>query len=415
MLARIFSAIVHEYSNGRRADPITLRPYFVGDAAMTELGGPGFLAQLTGSGAVALGWRDCAEQIKSLARRRRLVASLEGVIAESEDWNTPIATLIDAADSALVDATEQGGAIHQPTAGECIGEVLDSFEVGHSVGVSSGISVLDSAMGTLRPKQLVVLASRPGMGKTATALSYALGAAQRGHGVLFVSLEMSSTELGARMASDLSFDSADRVPYADIIEGRVSVNQKRTIARAMLTANDLPIHVVDLGSVTIGRLSMIVRRHARRFAAAGQKLEMVIVDYLQLVRADHMMKSAYETVSEVSRGLKAMAKEHGVGVMALAQLSREVEKRPDHRPMLSDLRDSGQIEQDADAVVFLLRPEYYLRREEPSASDAGRHDEWEAELSGAQGRIEFHVAKRRNGPEGRAEGIFYGAYQAVRG
>lgn len=414
LYGRIFSAIVKDHSLGRPANPVTLRPYFSEDPAMAELGGPGFLGKLTGSGATTIGWEGSVDQIRDLAARRRLVDGMRVATDRAHDWDQPIEAVVSEADAALVGAIIQGSGIHEPTAAQCIDEVLKGIDAGDPAGVTSDIAALDHVMGSLRPKQLAIVAARPGMGKTAVALSYAVSAAQKGHGVLFVSLEMSSTELGARMAADLCFNGQRGVPFPAIIAGKLNAEDYRRVSQAMDRASELPFRVIDVGSVQIGRLNMMVRRHARRFAAAGQKLELVIVDYLQLVRPDQHMKSQYEAVSEVSRGLKQIAKEHGVSVMALAQLSREVEKRPDKRPQLSDLRDSGQIEQDADVVMFLLREEYYLRKAEPHIGHADR-EAWESLMADAQHKIEFIVAKRRNGPDGRAEGQFYGQFQAVRG
>lgn len=249
---------------------------------------------------------------------------------------------------------------------------------------------------------------------TALALSYALGAAKQGHGVLYVSLEMSSVELAARMAADLCFSSRMQIPFAKIRDGNLSRDERRHLAEAGQRMHQLPFQVVDVGSLNIGRLNMLVRRHARAMAAKGFSLDLVIVDYLQLLSPDSKGRSTYEAVSEVSRGLKALAKDNELAVFALAQLSRTVETRPDKRPQLSDLRDSGQIEQDADAVLFLMRQEYYLRQAEPEQDDVKRA-EWEIALREVQGQIEFIVAKRRNGVTGSAKGAFHGAYQAVRG
>lgn len=412
LFGRLFAAIVREHGLGRAVNPITIAPYFEGDAALEEMGGKGFLARLSSQG-LPIGSNDIATQIRDTARRRQLVESLHGVIAEAQAWETPIAELVDSADIALAEAADERDGLHQPTGAECIEEIMDTFGKADSGVTSVAIPTIDRLMGPAKPKQLIILAARPGMGKTACALSYGIGAAREGHGVLFVSLEMSSTELGARMASDMCFDE-HRIPYGAINQGTVNEGQKREVARAALEMRDLPFRVIDVGSVQIGRLGMIVRRHARRMAAQGQKLELVIVDYLQLVRPDHRTSSAYEAVSEVSRGLKAIAKTNGVAVMALAQLSREVEKRPDKTPQLSDLRDSGQIEQDADAVMFLMRPEYYLRKEEPPKGDPNRAA-WESGMAEVENKLQFILAKRRNGPDGRGDGFFYGQYQAVRG
>lgn len=251
------------------------------------------------------------------------------------------------------------------------------------------------------------------MGKTALALSYSIGAVRAGHGVLYVSLEMSGRELAARMASDLCFGSDNPIPFSNIRDGSLSPEYRSRIINAKNDMLARPFSVIDAGSLTMGRLNMLVRRHKRRMAAMGHKLELVVIDYLQLLHTDSKSRSNYEAVSEISRGLKAMAKDNDIAVFALAQLSREVEKRHDRRPQLSDLRDSGQIEQDADAVLFLLRQEYYLQQEEvpPLHKD---YTNWQAKMAEFENKIEFIVAKRRNGITGRAMGKFYGKYQAVR-
>jgi replicative DNA helicase len=248
---------------------------------------------------------------------------------------------------------------------------------------------------------------------TAVAVSYALGSAQNGHGVLFATLEMSSRELAGRMAADMCYRDGRGIPYGAIRKGSLDEWQRKQVTRAGQHMCTLPFQVVEKGNLTTGRLNMLIRRHKRRMEAKGQKLELVVVDYLQLMRPDRR-GSKYEDVSEVSMALKAMAMDHGVAIMALAQLSRLVEQRPDKRPQLSDLRDSGQIEQDADVVLFLLREEYYLRLTEPDESDPKRAG-WEASMDTARNRIEFIVAKRRNGETGTAIGQFHGAFQAVRG
>jgi replicative DNA helicase len=219
---------------------------------------------------------------------------------------------------------------------------------------------------------------------------------------------MSEEELAERMACDLCFDSELQIPYSAVTDRRITVEQGRQIARAADMVRDLPLVIVDKGGDTLGKLNALVRRHKRRFAARNNRLELVVVDYLQLVSPDAREKDLYTRVSEVSKGLKSLAKNHDVSVMALCQLSRKVEERKDRRPQMSDLRDSGQIEQDADAILFLYAPEYYLLQEEPSP-------ERDAALLEETGKLEFIVAKRRRGPGGLAYGKFYRSFQAVRG
>jgi replicative DNA helicase len=409
--ARMYEAIIREASLGRQVNALTLRPLFEDDEGMKALGGLPYLARISGNEAAILSVDEVAAQIADFAHRRRMRDGLMVAYEACADLDATSAEIIAYADEALSGKT--GDEIHQPTGGQCIDELLDSYTNKVSGVQCRSIPSLDKLMGPIRAKQLVIMAGRPGMGKTAAALSYGLGAAQAGHGVLFVSLEMSSTELAARMVSDLCFVEGKEIHYSNIRDGDLNDWQRRRVHEVGSQAHALPFSVVDVGSLPIGRLNMLVRRHARKIAARGFSLDLVIVDYLQLLSPDSRGRSNYEAVSEVSRGLKALAKDHGLGVMALAQLSREVEKRPGNRPQLSDLRDSGQIEQDADAVLFLLREEYYLRQQDPeTVKDPVAH---EAALKAVNGRIEFILAKRRNGVTGQAVGYFHGAYQAVRG
>ncbi len=408
--ARIFDAINAEVNQGNLANAITLKPYFDNEGDKKAFGGFGYLGQLSGMMSVSSA-TDVAKQISRLGRRRIMQAGLRDASEACASMETDLSAIMDMADNAL--AEQSRNTIHQPTGAQAIGELIT--DLGSNVrGVKCGqIDELDNLLGPVKPAQLVILAARPGMGKTAVALSYGLGAAQKGHGTLFVSLEMSSRELAGRMVADLCFDQDVDLPYNAVRDGTLNAEQRDWVGRARDFAEELPFQVIDTGSLTIARLGMLVRAHQRRMKAKGQKLELVIVDYLQLLQGDRRA-SAYERISEVSMGLKALAKDCGVGIIALAQLSRAVEQREDKRPQLSDLRDSGQIEQDADAVLFLLRDEYYLRQSELEPHDP-KFGDWQCAMADAKNKIEFILAKRRNGTTGTAVGAFHGAYQAVRG
>ena len=416
LFGRIYSAILREAALGRAANPVTLKPYLHDDPALVAIGGVGYLAQLTASNGAIVMLDTCVQQVVDMAKRRKLIDGLTQAAILAADMDATNEEVVSAADGALSSISDHGDGIVQVSAAKAFAEMLDAYDEPR-YGVTSGgqIHSLDEALGPIRPHHLDILAGRPGMGKTSAALSYALGAAAAGHGVLFVSLEMNRLELMQRATSDVIFDGATGIPYEAIRDGSfTSDNAKRRVYEAARVFRDLPLHLVDASSLTIGRLNMIVRRYKRRMEAAGQKLELVMVDYLQLLRPDFRTDNMNLAVSEVSRGLKAIAKQYDVGVMALAQLNRSVESRPDKRPMLSDLRDSGQIEQDADAVVFLYRDEYYLRQGKPPETDA-KFVDWQMALDKCAGQIDFIVAKRRNGPSGSATGRFFGAYQAVRG
>lgn len=412
-LGHVFGLMTNEWAQGRAANPVTLRPLLAKHPSFEAIGGNAWLASMLNCTSLALPAADTARLIARHAKRRRLAEGLSAAIGMAEEPGVELEKVADAADQAIVASIAGARAAAETTAGGMMGRLLKSFDLPRH-GVRCGVvPSLDQVVGPLRRTDLAVMAGRPGMGKTATALSYALGAARAGHGVLFVSLEMGGEQLAARMAADLAFDGQGRVPFAEIVGEHPTIAARRAVADAGAVLDDMAFAVVDAGSLTLARLAMIVRRNARRMAARGQSLDLVVVDYLQLLNTDARGASSYERVSEVSRGLKQLAKDAGVAVLALAQLSREVEKRADKRPQLSDLRDSGQIEQDADVVLLLLREEYYLRKEAP-ARDGPERYAWEQALAAVEGRIEFICAKRRNGCEGVGIGQFHGQYQAVR-
>ena len=414
-LARLFSVIIGEVALGRAANPVTLKSHFADDPDFNRAGGVAYLVELM-AGGITFGVNDIIADLQQLSAKRRLSNGLQAAAERASDPSPAmtIAELVDEADAAMMAAIEGRDALHQPSAADCIDEVLAGFDQPYG-GVRSGvIGSLDDLTGPLKPKQLVIMAGRPGMGKTAVAVSYALGAAKRGHGVLFVSLEMGSEELGARMAADLCHNAQGGVPFEHIRDGNVSQFERKQICAARDVMKSVPLRVIDTGKVTLSRLAMIARRHKRRMSAQGQSLDLLIVDYLQLVHPDGKARSAYESVSEVSRGLKALAKDLNITVMALAQLSRSVEQRDNKRPMLSDLRDSGQIEQDADSVLFLYREEYYLKSEEPKEKVGPKYETWVSTMQAASDKIDFILAKRRNGRIGDGWGYFFAANQAVR-
>ncbi len=409
---RVFDLIVREHGKGAPLNALTIRPFLEGDAGYEAMGGPTFLKSITGLAAAVVNTRDAATQIEGLARRRRLIAALTEAITQVGDSNHALGDIVQDVDGAMAEVTGAGSSLREMSAAQALGALMKMADAPKR-SIRSGIAPIDEVLGGMRPKQLVIGAGRPGMGKTAAALSHAIGAARAGHGVIYVSLEMGAEDLTARMAADMSYDTATRVAYADINSDHPSRKAFDAMSRAQIELEKLPLHIVDAGSMTLGRLEMIIRRYKRRLAARGQSLDMVIVDYLQLLRTDTRRNSNYETVSEISMRLKAMAKDHDVCVFALAQLSREVEKRPDKRPQLSDLRDSGQIEQDADAVMFFYRYEYYIRQTKPAEHDPG-YPAWRELLAANENIIEFICPKVRNGRTGASTGFFYGAYQAVR-
>ena len=259
-------------------------------------------------------------------------------------------------------------------------------------GIATGFADLDKMLGGLQRCDLVIVAGRPAMGKTALATKIATNAAAGGKNAAFFSLEMSNEQLGARVLAGETGIASDWVR-----RGALSGEQMRRLNEAQRETAWLPLNIDDTPAQAIAGLRSRARRHKRR---AG--LDLIVIDYLQLLvaaprdgRAD---QNRVQEVSEITRGLKALAKELEVPVVALSQLSRAVEARDDKRPLLSDLRELGSIEQDADVVIFVYREEYYLR--EPPLGDADKHAAWQAKMAECRNKAEVIVAKHRNGPVG---------------
>lgn len=411
---RIYAAALGEVMAGRMASPVTLQVHFRDDPAIGDLGGVAYLARLTADGQGLLAPLDLARQVRDLSQRRQMLAKLVEAARACGDMTTGIEAIADLAASVGADHADSGTI--ESRAGAFVEGHLRTVAEGAG-GVTCGrIPSFDKIVGPIKAKHMVLLAARPGMGKTAAAVTYSIGAARHGHGVLFVSLEMSGEELGSRAAADMCFGITGEggVPYPAIRDGALNDWQRQRVGRAAIELDQMPLVIVDTPSITPAGLNRLVRRHARRFAARGATLDLVVVDYIQRMRPDRQRAKKYEEISEISAALKDIAKENGVAIMALAQLSREVEKRGDKRPILADLRDSGQLEQDADTVIFLLRQEYYHRQAEPDQLSM-EWAAWSEKLDRMKGEIEFIVAKRRGGETGSTRGEFHGAYQAVRG
>ena len=249
---------------------------------------------------------------------------------------------------------------------------------------------------------------------TALSLSIALGVAENGHGVGFISREMSREELGKRMLAERIFDHGNCPSFDDVKAGRLQAHDYRRLSEIQAWADTAAFEIIDRGGSKIGQIIMGLRRLKRRMAAKGKSLDLAVIDYLQLVEPDKKTESRVNDVGYVSRKVKQAAKDLGIHIILLAQLSRAVEQREDKHPVLSDLRDSGEIEQDADNVVFIYREEYYLKLTEP-AKDKPGYEQWLSKLEASRNRMEIYSAKRRNGETARRHPWFFLANQAVRG
>jgi replicative DNA helicase len=408
--ADIFEIVTREIGAGRSPSPVAIKGHFTDHAGLARLGGLGYLARLTsdvGLHPVA----DMARIVADLARRRSIRDGLASASKACADMRVDVAEIVSGVDLIISERSEQQ--LHQPDALEAIDEMIAGIENG-ACGVTSGcIPSLDGVMGDLRPTDFTIMAGRPGMGKTAVAVSYANGVAQQGYGVLFFSFEVGADQLGGRICSDLCFDLGGTY-YSKIRSGELDQLDRKRIGQAREVARKMPLRLVCTGTMTPSRMRSLVRQHKRRMASRGVELRLIVIDYLQLMTPDKSTGGRTSDVDSISRGLKQICMDEGVSILALAQLSRAVEARPDKRPNLSDLRESGQMEQDANNVIFLLRMEYYLRKQQADLTGA-ELIEWQQAMEKYEGKVEFISDKRRNGETGSAFGDFHGAFQAVRG
>jgi replicative DNA helicase len=418
---RIYDAILRLADRNMVANPVTLRPSFEADEAMKELGGPAYLATLTGSGAAIIGAKDFAAQVYDLALLRALIGVGRDLVEGALDTSEDVAPLqqIEKAETELYKVAEAGGAEGKAKSfAEATRDALQMAEKalnsgGHLSGFTTGLEALNSKMGGLHKSDLIIVAGRPGMGKSALGTNMAFAAAQRflrdmedgiepaksaGAPAALFSLEMSADQLATRILSEQS-----GITSENLRTGRISREEFRELARAAAELESLPLYIDDTPGLTIAALRTRARRLKRQ-----KNIGLVVVDYLQLLQGTgkNGSENRVQEISEISRGLKQLAKELDVPVIGLSQLSRAVEQREDKRPQLSDLRESGSIEQDADIVLFIYREDYYLKAVEPDypmpneLEKQSKYEEWKAKFDSAAGKAEVIVAKQRHGSTG---------------
>ncbi len=427
---RIFEAARSLIARGRVADPIALKTFFEAENALAEVGGAHYLARLAASAVSLVHTEDYGRLVRDLSARRGLVRIGEEMAESAYDARVeePAAALVEQAEAQLYELAEtgRGEGGFRPLSNVMTGAVAIAEAAykrdGRLAGIATGLADLDDAVGGLAPSDLVILAGRPSMGKTALATSIALRAASRhrtepgedgedsamaapkggaaprpvdGAVVGFFSLEMSGEQLATRMLAERAGLRSD-----EIRRGQLSNEQFGRLVEASRALAEAPLFIDDTPALTVPAL----RARARRLKRA-HGLSLVVVDYLQLMRPSRGHDSRVLEIGEITQGLKAVAKDLDLPVLALSQLSRAVEQREDKRPMLSDLRESGTIEQDSDIVMFIFRESYYLERSEPQqrgdeADDrfAARHSRWVERCERSHGRAEVMVAKHRHGP-----------------
>ncbi len=419
---RIYAAIIKLIERGQTASPVTLKAYFEKDEDLAHIGGAAYLADLAASVVTVVNVLDYGRTIYELHLRRELISLGEDIVNESfehtieRDANATIET----AESRLFELAETGEV--RGGFATLRNSVVTAIEIaerafkaeGHVTGVTTGLRDLDQKLGGLHPSDLLILAGRPSMGKTALATNIAFNAARRyaetggkeGAIVGFFSLEMSADQLATRILADMSGISGDAIR-----KGQIKEDDFRRFVEASQKLAQVPFYIDDTPALSIAAVRTRARRLKRK-----HDLGMIVIDYLQLLHGSGSRQATDNRVlevGEITRGLKAIAKELQIPVLALSQLSRAVEQREDKRPQLSDLRESGSIEQDADVVMFVYREEYYLAREEPthkiSESDEkyyDRHEKWASRLQEVANTAEVVIAKQRHGPIG-IERLFF--------
>jgi replicative DNA helicase len=420
VLGEIYEAALKLIDRNQRASPVTLKPYFEKHAALADVGGATFLARLAAEAATIIHAEDYGRQIYDLALRRELIQIGESMVLTAYD--SPIEAgapeQIEQAEDSLFKLAETGK--HEggfQTFGKSLTSAIQAIEAAyrrdsHLVGVTTGFRDLDKSLGGLHKSDLVIIAARPAMGKTSLATNIAFNAAKARKAALdegadvktadgavvgFFSLEMSSEQLATRILSEQSGISSHKLR-----QGHISAGEFPDVVRAAHDLETLPLFIDDTPALSVAALRTRARRLHRQHG-----LSLVVVDYLQLLRptTTRSTDSRVQEVSQITQGLKALAKELNIPVIALSQLSRLVEQREDKRPVLSDLRESGSIEQDSDVVLFIFREEYYHQQRRPD-DDSPNMAEWREKEERVHGRAEIIIAKQRHGPTGNIKLLF---------
>ena len=405
MHQKIYEAIESLIYKGMLANPITLKNYF--EDEKDDLNVPEYLVKITKFSTSVRQAIEYSKIIYDMFVRRELIKISEQTIdsAKLNDLDTNGQSIIESSERLLFDLAEKGSFNSSLVKfDEAMKQTIEMASAAYKneeglVGVPTGLRDLDDRLGGLHDSDLIIIAGRPSMGKTALATNIAFNAAQKlqekgkKSSIAFFSLEMSSEQLSTRIIAEQS-----RIKSNDIRRGKISDEQFDKFIETSKNISELPLYIDETPAISIAAMSNRARRIKRLFG-----LDMIVVDYIQLMSgALNNRDGRVQEISQITQGLKAIAKELKVPVVALSQLSRAVEQRDDHKPQLSDLRESGSIEQDADVVMFVYRAAYYLERKEPQAATV-EHAEWQAKMSEIAHLAQIIIAKQRHGPTGNID------------
>ena len=398
---KIFQALEKLIYGGLLANPITLKNYF--EKEKDDLNIPEYLVKITKFSTSSRQALEYSKLIFDLFVKRELIKISGEVIdqAKLNDLGIDGQKIIEDYEKSLFDLAEKGSFSSSLVKfDEAMRQTIEMASNAYKndegiVGVPTGLKDLDDKLGGLHKSDLVIIAGRPSMGKTALATNIAFNAAKKiqengdRSSIAFFSLEMSSEQLSTRILAEQS-----RIKSNDIRRGKISEEQFDKFIETSKDISELPLYIDETPAITIAALSNRARRIKRLYG-----LDMVVIDYIQLMRASNSNNGRVQEISEITQGLKALAKELAVPVLALSQLSRAVEQRDDKKPQLSDLRESGSIEQDADVVMFVYREAYYLQGKEPRPATV-EHAEWQAKMNEVSHLAELIIQKQRHGPTG---------------
>ncbi|WP_440937582.1 replicative DNA helicase [Candidatus Pelagibacter sp.] len=402
MHQKIFNAIENLVYKGMLANPITLKNYFENEK--DEINVPEYLVKITKFSTTSRQAIEYSKIIYDMFVRRELIKISEQTIdsAKLNDLDVNGQNIIENSERLLFDLAEKGSfSSSMVKFDEAMRQTIEMASAAYKndegiVGVPTGLKDLDDRLGGLHQSDLIIIAGRPSMGKTALATNIAFNAAQKlqesgkKSSIAFFSLEMSSEQLSTRILAEQS-----RIKSNDIRRGRISDEQFDKFIETSKNIAELPLYIDETPAISIAAMSNRARRIKRLFG-----LDMIVVDYIQLMKGSiNNRDGRVQEISEITQGLKAIAKELSVPVVALSQLSRAVEQRDDKKPQLADLRESGSIEQDADVVMFVYREAYYLERKEPRPATV-EHAEWQAKMNEVSNLAEIIVGKQRHGPTG---------------
>ena len=411
---KIYEVIENLNNKGMIANPITLKNYFDNDSGLSEVGGVDYLVKLTRFSSSIKQAIDYAKIIHEMFVKRELIFISDGISdqAKNEQTEKTGENIIEDAEKSLFDLAERGNFSQtflkfNQAVDQTIEMATLAMKSEHGIiGVPTGLTDLDEKLGGLHKSDLIIVAGRPSMGKTALATNIAFYASKNMQennekgSVAFFSLEMSSEQLSTRILSEQA-----RISSHEIRTGKASEETLNRYIETSRNIYDLPLYIDETPAIAISTLSNRARRIKRLFG-----LKLIIVDYIQLMRTNsNRMDGRVQEISEITQGLKALAKELNVPVVALSQLSRAVEQRDDKKPQLSDLRESGSIEQDADVVIFVYREQYYLERKKPKEGSI-EFAEWQSKMSDIHGAAELILGKHRHGSTGVVHVEFEGAF-----